>query len=494
MSEFDFDELDRAVSSLMKKAAPEQVGQTANDQPEKTTREAFGDASKPAPVQAAVESVDAPASVKVFTPSSAARKDDTTATMQKDPAAVSSSAPSETEAATVTDPVRRDPTQASAIHQRFIGSASRPLTPKQDQRAADEYDAPVSQATENSDTISSKRTPSEVSAQARVAASQSQTPTMSAEENSTDDRPRHVIPHRTGRFMDMKPTSVMAKKSPLAPPSKRPTHAGVTIAPRHSAAPVMDAVKPEATDNGVDKMAEAPNETHASFTEPAKKPTFDFSLLSDPEAATKEQRTEQAHEATDAADEPAKTHDEPESKAPTTLGQTDYSAFLTDAKPEKRPLGGGVTTDSTVADEVNEAPATQTSHTVKQPAIHEEFNEALMAIESGDIEKSLPAGEPEKLLESGTGTKTSSTPVVTPAPSMQMTPVRPQGPISIPKQYDEQPSTGPEDNGAIFDTATYHQPLEHPAKKSHGWVWVLLIVLVIALGAGIGAALYLGYL
>jgi len=61
---------------------------------------------------------------------------------------------------------------------------------------------------------------------------------------------------------------------------------------------------------------------------------------------------------------------------------------------------------------------------------------------------------------------------------------------NIVQQYEEQPSTGDQTNGAIYDTSTYHQPLDaKPAKKkSSALVWVLWIVVLLIVGATAGAA------
>jgi hypothetical protein len=76
-------------------------------------------------------------------------------------------------------------------------------------------------------------------------------------------------------------------------------------------------------------------------------------------------------------------------------------------------------------------------------------------------------------------------------PTSTVEPVVPKGPISIPQQYKEEPSTGDAKNGAIYDTDTYHhQPLAHPKKKKSGWMWVIWIILILIIGAAAGAALY----
>ena len=65
------------------------------------------------------------------------------------------------------------------------------------------------------------------------------------------------------------------------------------------------------------------------------------------------------------------------------------------------------------------------------------------------------------------------------------------GLASISRQYSEQPSTGDQQNGAIFDTGVYHQPLAHPAKKKSGWSWVGWILLLLLVGGAGGAVVYL---
>lgn len=66
----------------------------------------------------------------------------------------------------------------------------------------------------------------------------------------------------------------------------------------------------------------------------------------------------------------------------------------------------------------------------------------------------------------------------------------PAGPTSIPQQYREEPSTSDQESGAIYDTDSYHQPLAHPVKKKSGWLWIVWIVLLLAVGGGGAAALY----
>jgi hypothetical protein len=63
-------------------------------------------------------------------------------------------------------------------------------------------------------------------------------------------------------------------------------------------------------------------------------------------------------------------------------------------------------------------------------------------------------------------------------------------PSSIVQQYKEQPSTGEQNTGAIYDTDSYHKTLVHPVKKKSGWLWVVWIAILLVVGGGVGAAMY----
>ena len=190
------------------------------------------------------------------------------------------------------------------------------------------------------------------------------------------------------------------------------------------------------------------------------------------------------------------------------------SPFLPDAKVEKRPLGGGAASEPRDEDEL--APSLLESgseltalpehsgadslpemketdfddeddekHTDKkddefskmdamaEPAqnlgevnehIPEEYKNELLAVEQN---LAAPLADDEKHIP-------DSQPVI----------------ASIPKQYQEKPSTGESTNGSIFDTDQYHKPLAHPAKEKSGWMWVIVIVILIVVGAALGAAAY----
>lgn len=441
MKEFDFDELDRAVNSLMEKSGQQKTQTDDNRQSVAIPRQDVAVRSSHPQTQTVTE----PESVKIFKPAVAAPKPKNSYEPQVNTEA------SPTEAVTQTRPIDRVAVGASNIHQRMqFSSVSR----REKATETHELSTPEKSQTK---TISS----TEDTSVAQVA----------ADHSSEQDQPVNqqisrnpVIPHRTGRFMDMKPPGHQTKTQ-LAP-SKKPSRQGITLQPTVGT-PVADVVKQDAHHNNVEP-------TVFDTVEPKSLDNITLDAPSVPHEDTYQ-------------DAPSNT--EP---APTTLGVSDFSAFLTDVKPEKRPLNTATTAMSDEADQthddVGEIPESD-NHAVSEqlqvkPAdagLSEEFNSRLLEIESG---------EGEKLLESGTEQASET---IQPR-AVETTPIRPTGPTSIPRQYDELPSSGPHNNGAIFDTATYHKPLEHPAKKSHGFLWVFLILIVIFAGAALGAAVYMGYL
>jgi hypothetical protein len=185
--------------------------------------------------------------------------------------------------------------------------------------------------------------------------------------------------------------------------------------------------------------------------------------------------------------------------------------FLADTKVEKRPLGGAVTeTDSSESmatqeltdeqksvsqsDEAAQLPADPTEIAPLQ--LPEELSGDLVALESDantTTEKPDMTVPPEAENTIESKAVAVDTPSQTPTPNTVPDPeekLLPSGPISIPQQYREEPSTGDKQSGSIYDTDTYHQPLSHPAKKKSGWMWVLWIIVILIVGAGCGAAIY----
>jgi hypothetical protein len=275
-----------------------------------------------------------------------------------------------------------------------------------------------------------------------------------------------IVPARrpSGRFMDvMHPSSDMktsSAASPKAPPSPDVSHFGTTVSvPAVAPPPAETAVQPVEAP----VVVEAPVPT---VSEPAV-PTLTESLAAE----------------LGAVDSPA---EEPQS-----------SPFLPDAKVEKRPLGGAPTEESASTDVSDELTASQSSAKDAQLApdatvaaeIPEEYHDDLLAIETNLAVDTPEADDP--LIASELETPTEETGAEAPVDSMSEESGQPTGPSSIAQQYKEQPSTGDQSSGAIYDTNDYHKPVNHPAKSAPGWLWVVaIIVIVIICGAG-AAAFYL---
>lgn len=67
----------------------------------------------------------------------------------------------------------------------------------------------------------------------------------------------------------------------------------------------------------------------------------------------------------------------------------------------------------------------------------------------------------------------------------------PAGPTSIAQQYQTKQSSGDTSHAPIYDASEYTEPVAHPAKKRSGWLWVFVIFLILAIGSGGAVVLYL---
>ncbi|HEV7952347.1 MAG TPA: hypothetical protein VGO98_03145 [Candidatus Saccharimonadales bacterium] len=195
----------------------------------------------------------------------------------------------------------------------------------------------------------------------------------------------------------------------------------------------------------------------------------------------------------------------------TASAATDYeetspmsSPFITDAKVDKRPLGGtpvevpgrapvlGVLAaeDAHGTDVAHQLPATPDPIEVHLPP---ELQSDLMAIET-DVDAATPdtattEPAPVKSTQQSTSTESINSPVARPV-AVAAEVIVPTGPTSIPQQYHEEPSTSDEPGGSIYDMDSYHQPVAHPAKTKSGWLWVMWILLLLVVGGGGAVALY----
>lgn len=299
---------------------------------------------------------------------------------------------------------------------------------------------------------------------------------------------------RSGRFMDVvHPSSDMMKPSSMGSVSRQGNNI-IPPAPRTSetvdepislAEPVDEAEQKEQIFTPqTEKTIAAPENieveeqqkpTSDSWPDPIdlatdeKEPDTDFSaqlidILGDVGDSSKE------------SDSSVHVDDEPDSEFPQS------SPFLSDAKVEKRPLGGYQTDAELPSDgvAVNVAIEDDTSAQIAvELNLPAELGADIMAVEAAQsgAEEQKPTVEPVELAQ----------PTPTQEPNAHETVNKSSGSIS--QQYKEEPSSDNGETGAIYDTATYHKALEHPAKKKSGWSVVLWILGLILLG-GIGGVAY----
>lgn len=178
--------------------------------------------------------------------------------------------------------------------------------------------------------------------------------------------------------------------------------------------------------------------------------------------------------------------------------------FLPDAKVEKRPLGRPV--EPQLATSTSDVPQSSSplAPVDLTASTQDDTDTGEAEVDAQLPGQPLPAELGSELLsiETSTDMLPPETPVSTmppqplepaPSPSAHIPGVaRPSAATSIPQQYTVQPkeTTDQEPGGAIYDAATYHQPLVHLAKKKPGWVWVVAIIVILLLGITGGAAVY----
>lgn len=185
------------------------------------------------------------------------------------------------------------------------------------------------------------------------------------------------------------------------------------------------------------------------------------------------------------------------------------SPFLSDTKVEKRPLGAfsndlvTVPNNQPMIPEVAQPPMVQSGvsnvpepHNLVTP-LPAELQSDLLSLESENttqpekpIANSFPVIEkPQSSLPILPSPSPVTFPATNPTTTTTTTTTAPVS-TSIPQQYKEQPNTGDQNSGAIYDTKAYHKPMIKPTKKKSGWMWVLWVVILLIAGAGAGAAVY----
>jgi hypothetical protein len=338
--------------------------------------------------------------------------------------------------------------------------------------------------------------------------------------------------------LTIEPTATESITAPLVAPvtsdNSRPTALSApSVASRRGR--FMDVVRPGATPS---PTLTRPISRQAAMIEPGRPLVSDIIPSSpapvqkqsspvtdpDPVPVTSDSAPAQSNTVSDTSEWPdpldmARQHDEktdlsdlslPKEQEPVRKDEEEplASPFLADAKVEKRPLGGAPLAAPDTDDAQPEPEQGDVKAAAQLPATPPDLTQALpeelsgdvMALEADANTVALPAKDvaaeaaaqvvAAESMPVQANTSTLQEVEVDETPKPVAEPLLPQGPISIPQQYKEAPSTGDKENGTIYDTDTYHQPLAHPKKKKSGWMWVVWIVLILAVGAVGGAALY----
>lgn len=297
----------------------------------------------------------------------------------------------------------------------------------------------------------------------------------------------------SGRFMDVvHPSSDMRASISARPVSRE----GLGIAPLTPTTPLVEQTAPWSPPVTSEVPAETPRPETSAWPDPidfngftADEDTKPSIELLPPELSSEDGSQSSVDEDKDInqiADAINKTLSQDlETQTPLE------SPFLTDAKVEKRPLGAFSTETSTVVATITPEEALVAPGV---PEVSAPAEEDVAASEDHPVQLGtpLPAELQDDLLQIEADTDTTDQPQkeeTTPVLPVAQSEV-PTGPTSITQQYTEQPSTGDQPTGAIFDTEAYRKPLSHPAKKKSGWLYVLWIVLLLVVGAGAGAAVY----
>jgi hypothetical protein len=261
--------------------------------------------------------------------------------------------------------------------------------------------------------------------------------------------PSSTARRSSGRFMDVVHPSSDMRTSPSSSTNTVPSREGVTITPSKAAS--------EATVQT--SHVSSPKLNNETIT-PSAKSWPDPIDLSEVASQAPKSTAQPSVKSTPSENQVAGMAKPLEQD----MSQLPDSPFLDNAKVEKRPLGA-FSAEPSVSTEV---PSTTTEPT--SPGGTEATDSAEYPVET---DMPLPAELQDNLLsiEDDEGSVAAT-------------------PTSITQQYTEQPSTGDQPAGAIFDADAYHKPLAHPAKKKSGWLIVLWIFLLLVVGAGTGAAVY----
>ena len=287
---------------------------------------------------------------------------------------------------------------------------------------------------------------------------------LAGDKSTSSADPSSTVQRSTGRFMDVVPPSANTKVTPTMPESV--SRDSAIINPVIHELPVMAELigtppAPAPADKNWPDPIDIPSNNSADKTsEPAKEENEDADIDQINNDITKS-LTENSSESPD-------------------------TPFIAGTKVDKRPLGAF--SNESVPEPEKTADIPPTNLITPMPA---ELDKDLLSIESDSTTRPIASSTPTESLP-----KLDATPAVsavspaTPTPVAPATDNQPVGPTSITQQYKEQPSSGDQTTGAIYDTNDYHKALLKSPKKKSGWMWVLWIAILLVVGAGAGAAVY----
>ena len=281
-------------------------------------------------------------------------------------------------------------------------------------------------------------------------ATENQTDAESSDQKAAVARP--VMPRRRGRFMDVVHPSADMQLAQPKPASQKPSRHGSVVAPSASAADLLGSENQSAKEAVVEP-------------EPEQKPGLD---------AIRDSSGDHNNEVNSETSE----QEQPDNSSQDSAQQRE--PFLEGAAKsvEKRPLGGYAgeefspkEPDTGVASDDSQSSVTPTM-AVEEPSLGPEVEttggtEPDKEPETAEFDHQLPD---HVAAASATG----------------------QSPF-IAKQYKTQEETVDGEEHSVFDTSNYHQPLSEAtvSKKKHTITWVLLIVALFVVGAILGALYFM---
>lgn len=146
------------------------------------------------------------------------------------------------------------------------------------------------------------------------------------------------------------------------------------------------------------------------------------------------------------------------------------SPFVPDVKVEKRPLGTTAASDTTDTDSAETAPAETPAPKPKKSS------------KKDDDDDPQTLAELDREVGDDLGTVDMSLPA--------QSDVANAGVVSIAQQYKTTAKPTDETTSPIYDTSTYHTPVVEASKPHHAWVVVVWVLLLLILSAVAGAATY----